>query len=96
MAHPPKIKNIEAVKIIFLHPNVASISPHMDQVFIMFQKIYRKKLINDMLIKLEINKTHAINLLENIHITITAWEAVSLDTVLLPCCCIFKETTLRN
>lgn len=81
-AHPPEIKNLEAVKMEFLPPNVTSALQPMNQgVIKCFKRNYRKKLVNEILISLEANKSHTMNVLQAIHIANAAWQAVSQDTI---------------
>lgn len=81
-AHPREITNLEAVKMEFLPPNVTSVLQPMDQGIIQcFKTNYRKKLVNEILISLEGNKLHTMNVLEAIHIANASWQAVSQDTI---------------
>ena len=70
------------MKIEFLLLSVTSVLQPMDQDVVQcLLKDYHKKLVNKIVISLEVNKSQSMNVLEAIHIANTAWEAVSQDAI---------------
>ena len=81
-AHP-EVQNLKATKLFFLPPNTTSQTQPMDQGVIRSLKAsYRKRVVRKTIQSIEKNKSlPKISLLQGMQMLVSAWEAVTVTTV---------------
>lgn len=76
------IKDLKAITVEFLPPNVTSTTQPMDQGVIQsFKRNYRKSLLNRVILNIEHGKEYEVDLLSAIYLAAAAWDSVTAQTI---------------